>query len=125
MQFGKVSRNYFRGEEIHDQFSQSSGNKVGIVDKNNIIPNTLLQSDILLNHIKQFGLVLDKDKDGYGDTPHKVYQYADKLWMYNPDVKFFYGSPVISLLNFLAKLAPFSEPIFLMEDLKPIIKVKS
>jgi hypothetical protein len=39
MQFGKVSRNYFRGEEIHDQFSQSSGNKVGIVDKNNIIIN--------------------------------------------------------------------------------------
>ena len=61
----------------------------------------------------------DKDRDGYGDTSHKVYQYADKLWIYNPDVKFFYGSPVISLLNFLAKLAPFSEPIFLLEDKKP------
>lgn len=67
----------------------------------------------------------DKDKDGFGDTPHKIYQYADKLWMYNPNVKFFYGSPVISLLNFLGKLAPFSEPVFLIEDLKPVIKVKS
>jgi len=61
----------------------------------------------------------DRDQDGYGDTPHRIYQYADKLWLYNPNVKFFYGSPVISMLNFLAKLAPFSEPIFLLEDARP------
>ncbi|MDD3324535.1 MAG: nitrous oxide reductase family maturation protein NosD [Sulfurospirillaceae bacterium] len=61
----------------------------------------------------------DKDKDGYGDNIYRVYQYADKLWMYNPSVKFFYGSPVMSLLNFLSKLAPFSEPLFLLEDKKP------
>lgn len=65
----------------------------------------------------------DKNRDNIGDTSHKVYQYADQLWVYNPNVKFFYGSPVISLLNFLAKLAPFSEPIFLMEDLKPKLKL--
>ena len=61
----------------------------------------------------------DRNQDNIGDTPHKVYQYADQLWVYNPDVKFFYGSPVISLLNFLAKLAPFSEPVFLLEDKEP------
>jgi nitrous oxidase accessory protein len=66
----------------------------------------------------------DRDNDNIGDTPHKVYQYADQLWAYNPDVKFFYGSPVISLLNFLAKLAPFSEPIFLLKDEKPKIKMQ-
>ncbi len=66
----------------------------------------------------------DKDGDNVGDTPHKVYQYADQLWVYNPDVKFFYGSPVISLLNFLAKLAPFSTPLFLMEDEKPRVRIK-
>ncbi len=65
----------------------------------------------------------DKNKDNIGDTPHKVYQYADQLWVYNPNVKFFYGSPVISLLNFLAKLAPFSEPIFLLEDQKPKVRL--
>lgn len=65
----------------------------------------------------------DKNKDNIGDTAHKVYQYADQLWMYNKDVKFFYGSPVISLLNFLAKLAPFSEPKFLMQDAKPKLKM--
>jgi len=66
----------------------------------------------------------DRDGDNIGDTSHKVYQYADQLWVYNPNVKFFYGSPVISLLNFLSKLAPFSEPIFLMEDKKPKVKIK-
>ena len=65
----------------------------------------------------------DRNQDNIGDTPHKVYQYADQLWVYNPDVKFFYGSPVISLLNFLAKLAPFSEPIFLLEDKEPKVRV--
>lgn len=66
----------------------------------------------------------DKNGDNIGDTPHKVYQYADQLWVYNEDVKFFYGSPVISLLNFLAKLAPFTKPLFLMEDEKPTLRLK-
>ncbi len=66
----------------------------------------------------------DRDGDNLGDTPHRVYQYADQLWIYNPDVKFFYGSPVISLLNFLAKLAPFTKPIFLFEDAKPKVRIE-
>ncbi len=66
----------------------------------------------------------DRDGDNIGDTSHKVYQYADQLWVYNPNVKFFYGSPVISLLNFLAELAPFSAPIFLLEDEKPKVRLK-
>jgi len=61
----------------------------------------------------------DRDHDNIGDTSHKVYQYADQLWVYNENVKFFYGSPVISLLNFLAKLAPFTKPLFIMEDKEP------
>ncbi len=66
----------------------------------------------------------DKNGDNIGDTTHKVYQYADQLWVYNPDVKFFYGSPVISLLNFLAKLAPFSKPLFLLEDEQPKVRIE-
>jgi len=66
----------------------------------------------------------DRNNDNIGDTPHKVYQYADQLWVYNPNVKFFYGSPVISLLNFLAKLAPFTKPLFLLEDKKPKVRIK-
>jgi len=66
----------------------------------------------------------DRDGNNIGDTSHKVYQYADQLWVYNPDVKFFYGSPVISLLNFLAKLAPFSKPLFIMEDKEPKVRIE-
>ncbi len=66
----------------------------------------------------------DRDKDGFGDIPFSVYSYADKLWQYDPNVKFFYGTPVISLLNFLARLAPFSEPETILTDAKPLMKDK-
>lgn len=36
-----------------------------VVGMSNIIPAELTQSTFLLNHIKQFGLVLDKDEDGF------------------------------------------------------------
>ena len=64
----------------------------------------------------------DRDKDNLGDTPHKVYQYADQLWHYNNKVKFFYGSPIMSLLNFLSNLAPFVEPNLIMLDSKPMFE---
>ena len=67
----------------------------------------------------------DRDNNNIGDRAHQAYQYADKLWLYNANVKFFYGSPVISLLNFLAKLAPFSEPVFIFEDKEPILSERS
>jgi len=62
----------------------------------------------------------DRDGDAIGDNPHRVYQYADQLWHYNNKVKFFYGSPIMSLLNFLANIAPFIEPNLIMEDEKPV-----
>jgi len=61
----------------------------------------------------------DKNNDGIGDGAYNYYAYADKVWLLNPNVKFFYGSPVISILNFLAKLAPFSEPVLLLSDKHP------
>ena len=63
----------------------------------------------------------DRDGDGIGDTPHRLYYYADRMWMLNNNVKFFYASPVISIMNFLAKLAPFSEPVKLLEDPEPMM----
>jgi len=61
----------------------------------------------------------DKNKDGVGDGAYTFYAYADKVWLLNPNIRFFYGSPVISILNFLAKLAPFSEPVLLVNDKHP------
>lgn len=66
----------------------------------------------------------DKDGDGIGDTPYRLYYYADRMWMANPNIKFFYASPVVSILNFLAKLAPLSQPIMLLEDPHPVMYEK-
>ncbi|KYJ86865.1 nitrous oxide reductase family maturation protein NosD [Sulfurovum riftiae] len=63
----------------------------------------------------------DRNRDNVGDTPYKKFQYADQLWFYHHRMKFFYGTPVMSLVNFLARLAPFSEPLLLLEDRKPLI----
>lgn len=67
----------------------------------------------------------DRNGDGYGDIPYKHYVYADKLWLYNPNVKFFYGSVIMDLLNFLAKFIPFSEPELLAVDNKPLMEWKN
>ncbi|UCN00097.1 nitrous oxide reductase family maturation protein NosD [Sulfurimonas sp. SWIR-19] len=64
----------------------------------------------------------DANGDGIGDTPYRVYQHADLLWQENHKVKFFYAAPVMSLLDFLLKLAPFIEPDLIMEDKKPIFR---
>ncbi len=66
----------------------------------------------------------DKDGDGVGDTPYQLYYYADRMWMDNPNIKFFYASVVVSILNFLAKLAPLSQPIMLLRDPHPIMYEK-
>ena len=63
----------------------------------------------------------DSNHDNIGDSPHRVYQYADRLWAYNNKIKFFYASPLMSLLNFMSELAPFIEPNLLIEDKKPIV----
>ena len=62
----------------------------------------------------------DNNNDNIGDTPHQVYQYADQLWHFNNKIKFFYASPILSLLNFISNLAPFVEPNLIFEDSKPI-----
>lgn len=58
----------------------------------------------------------DRNQDGIGDSPYEKRVYADRLWMDVPYASFFRGSPVLSLLDFLERLAPFSEPIVLLQD---------
>ena len=64
----------------------------------------------------------DSNRDNIGDTAHKILQYSDRLWQYNNKVKFFYASPIMSLLDFLASIAPFVEPVLVIEDIKPVFK---
>ncbi len=62
----------------------------------------------------------DRDYDNVGDTPFDLYNYVEHLWDYNDDIKFFYGSPLLVIFDFLERLAPFSEPKFILRDEAPI-----
>ena len=62
----------------------------------------------------------DRDGDNVGDTPFDLYNYVEHLWDYNDDVKFFYGSPLLVIFDFLERLAPFSEPKFVLRDEAPV-----
>ena len=61
----------------------------------------------------------DKDGDGVGDTAYELYVYADRLWQDVPFAQFFKGSPVLEVLDFLERLAPFTEPHLLVSDARP------
>ena len=61
----------------------------------------------------------DRDGDGIGDTPHEVWLFADRLWMEIPLAGFFRASPVLELLDFLERLAPFMAPYRVLHDPAP------
>lgn len=61
----------------------------------------------------------DRNHDGVGDTPHEIYTYADRIWLATPQAKFFRNAPVLELLDFLEKLAPFSSPDLVLRDPAP------
>ena len=63
--------------------------------------------------------VPDGDSDGVGDTAYELYVYADRLWQDVPYAQFFKGSPVLEVLDFLERLAPFTEPHLLVSDARP------
>ena len=63
----------------------------------------------------------DRDHDNIGDTSHHIFLYADQLWKYNNRIKFFYNTPILSIINLLSRVAPFIEPVLLLEDTKPLI----
>ncbi len=63
----------------------------------------------------------DRDRDGTGDTPYELYAYADQLWLDFPGTQFFIATPSFTLLDFLERLAPFTEPRLLVRDQGPVL----
>ncbi len=61
----------------------------------------------------------DRDGDGYGDTPHSINLYADRIWMDRPVTQFFRGTPIMGIIDFMERLAPFSEPGTILTDQRP------
>lgn len=62
----------------------------------------------------------DKDGDGKGDSPYEIYTYADRLWMDRPYASFFRGGLALAALDFVERLAPFTEPRLLMSEPAPL-----
>lgn len=63
----------------------------------------------------------DRDGNGTGDKPHRLYNYAGRVWMDKPNTRFFKGTPLLEVLDFLDRLAPFSEPVMMLEDKHPLV----
>ncbi len=63
----------------------------------------------------------DQNNDGVGDNPYELYDYADRIWMDVPSARFFKGSPVLEVLDFLERLAPFTDPEMVLRDNKPLL----
>lgn len=61
----------------------------------------------------------DRNADGVGDTPYEIWAYSDRIWMDTPMAKFFRTSPVLELLDFLERLAPFASPRLILRDGEP------
>ncbi|MDR1227491.1 MAG: nitrous oxide reductase family maturation protein NosD [Azoarcus sp.] len=61
----------------------------------------------------------DRDGDGWGDYAYELHANADLIWMEFPMATFFRASPVMELLDFLERLAPFSAPDLVLRDGKP------
>jgi nitrous oxidase accessory protein len=64
----------------------------------------------------------DLDQDGTGDRPHDVYLYADRIWIDRPMTRFFRASLALEMVDFLERLAPFSEPDVVLRDPAPLIR---
>ncbi len=65
----------------------------------------------------------DLNNDNIGDTPHEIYAYADRIWQDVPGAQFYKGSAMLELIDFLERLAPFSEPDMILRDKKPLMDV--
>ena len=52
----------------------------------------------------------DRNNDEIGDSEFTKRAYLDTIWMNDNWMHLFYGSPVLSVINLLARLAPISEP---------------
>lgn len=61
----------------------------------------------------------DQNKDGIGDKPYRLKVFADRIWMDVKETAFFRGAPVLTMLDFLERLAPFTKPLLMLEDKKP------
>ncbi len=64
----------------------------------------------------------DRNGDGVGDQPYRVWLYADRIWMERSMARFFRGTVGLSLVDFMERLVPSSEPDLIYEDPAPLMQ---
>ncbi len=67
----------------------------------------------------------DRNGDGVGDTPYIAKKYGDLLSGTHPMAFFFFGSPVLALIELIERLVPLTSPIDLLRDDQPYLHKKS
>lgn len=106
--------NEFRGNRLKGNLTQVAVNGNGGATRN------LWQGNYWDNYEG-----FDRDGDGVGDKPFEQYAYADRMWMDVPAAQFFKGSPTLEVLDFLERLAPFSEPDLILRDSQPSMRAET
>ncbi|MBA1331568.1 copper ABC transporter substrate-binding protein [Candidatus Endoriftia persephone str. Guaymas] len=108
---------YFYGEKgghlIHDNYFENNLTSVAVS-----APISARFNDWRGNHWEGYE-GFDQDDDGFGDTPHDIRLYSDRIWMDRPTTGFFRGSPVMEVIDFIERLAPFSQPELILSDPAP------
>ncbi len=109
--YGEKGGHIIRGNRFVDNFTDAMGSTTNTSRLNHWSGN-------YWDRYKGF----DLDNDGAGDQPHQVYLYADSIWMEYPMARFYRGSPALSLIDFVERLIPSSEPDLMYADPAPLMK---
>ncbi len=64
----------------------------------------------------------DRNRDGFGDTPFRVWTWADRLWMDVPDAQFFRTAPSLEMIDLIERLGSLTEPRMVLADATPRIE---
>jgi len=66
----------------------------------------------------------DLNMDGVGDESYQVYLYSERLWMDHDLARFFRGTPLLEMVDFMERLAPFLDPPLILRDQQPKLNYK-
>jgi len=116
---GMLFHNGWHGNKITRNVFKSNLSQV-VVEGGNGANNNLWRANVWDDYEG-----FDLDENGIGDTPYKQFAYADRIWMDVPKARFFRVTPLLSSLDFLERLLPFSDPLLILEDKQPIIDEKA
>lgn len=106
------------GHIIHGNHFQGNFQQVAVT-----APSSAIDNDWSGNYWQDY-VGFDFDGDGVGDKPYSIYLYSDRIWMDRSMAKFFRGSPNLSVIDFVERLVPFSQPDLILQDPKPMMRLK-